>query len=129
MIMIGKRQIGLMKTNFGMIIALHQMKLQTCRAHNMKAYDHIYLCQRDGVSEQSHQELRKIKGRPPTHDYGCGAGRIVSSPVLLSDNIKTCSTSYYSPAVQNLFYELLILRIKKVLNANNKIETAVLENL
>ena len=31
-----------MKTNSCGNIALHQMKLQTCRAHNMKACDHIY---------------------------------------------------------------------------------------
>ena len=37
-----KREIGLMKTNFGGSIALPQMKLQTCQAQNMKAYDHTY---------------------------------------------------------------------------------------
>ena len=39
---------------------------------------------RAGASEQSNQELRTIKGRPPINNYGCGARPILSSPVLLS---------------------------------------------
>ena len=58
------------------------MKRQTCRAHNMKLMIICIICERDSSFLQSNQELRTIRGRPPTHNYGCGE----SSPVLLSGN-------------------------------------------
>ena len=56
----------------------------------------------DSRFQEKDREHIAIKDRPLTHCYGCGAGQIQSSPVLLSGSIET------------LLYELLLFELQLV---------------